>query len=411
MEALNLKKVAIKKLQDDTFTIKMISIIIAIALWFYVNSIINPIKKKEVILPIKYNTTTLSKGLIMTQTSEKDVRIILNGMQEDLTKVDEKNINAYVDFSNIHETGEVKLPIKISNLPQRINIEGIYPKQVTVTIDNIVVIQKNVDIEFKGKPKKGYMVNDYQGEPNVISIKGAESDIKKINKCIVSLDMALNDKSFRASVPVKVLDQDRKDITQLFELSQNSIDVYVDILKTKQVPLVVKFKGQFPQDRQILKMEMDPSTVNIAGKSEAVDAISEIVVGTIDTRLLNDVSKFQFGFTPPKDIKVLDKVENVQITVYTEKVYEKLITLPVNLRGVSNDWETLISPNVVEINVKGTKDKIDKAENQIKVFADINNPQEGTFTVQVTVQKDLDVEITKLSPQYIDVILKKKNAQ
>lgn len=399
-----MKKIAIKKPKDDNFWLKVVSILIAIVLWFYVNSIINPIKKREIIIPIRYNIATLSKGLVMTEADAKEVRIVISGTQDELSKVDEKNIQATVDFSDIRQTGDVKLPIAIQNPYHRINIESVYPKNVTVSIDNLVTIQKDVSVEINGNPKKGYIINNYQEEPNVISIKGAESDIKEISKCVAQLNLSLNDRSFKASVPVKVIDSRGKDITSLFDLSQKSIDVYVEILKTKQVPLSVKFKGSLPPSKVISKIILKPSTINIAGKEEDINSINEIVVGTIDTKMLENKSTFQFDFSLPKNIKSLDNVKQVTITIYTDSVVEKSINIPVEVRGLSPGLVAKLSPDKVKVELKyyqSAQNSIDF--NSLKAYVDVSNLTKGSYDLQVLVEKPLNIEDFDVFPTYIRV--------
>jgi len=405
-----LKKIELKKPKDDTFWLKVLSVFIAIILWFYINSIINPIKKKEIIVPMRYNISTLSKGLVMTESDTKEVRIVVSGTQDELSKVDEKNIQAVVDFTNVRQTGEMKLPININNPYHRINIESIYPKNVVVNIDNLVTIQKDVTVEINGNPKKGYIINGYQEEPNVISIKGAESDIKEISKCIAQLNLSLNDRSFKASVPVKILDSNGKDITSLFELSQKSIDVYVDILKTKQVPLTVKFKNQLPPNKVISKIVLKPSTINVAGKEEDINSLNEIVVGTIDTRVLENISTFQFDFNVPKNIKALDNVKQVVITIYTDSIVQKSITVPVEVRGLSNQYLAQLNPDKVTLKIKYSQSNQSSIDfSSFKAYVDVSNLTQGNYSLPLVLENPNNIEDVEVSPSYIKVTITEKN--
>jgi len=410
VEALKFKKITIKKPKDDNFWLRVVSVLIAVVLWFYINSILNPIKKREIIIPIRYNVVTLSKGLVMKEADAKEVRIVISGTQDELSKVDEKNIQAMVDFSEIRQTGSIKLPISIQNPYHRINIESVYPKNVTVVIDNLVTIQKDVSVEINGNPKKGYIINSYQEEPNVISIRGAESDIKEISKCVAQLNLSLNDRSFKASVPVKVIDSRGKDITSLFDLSQKSIDVYVEILKTKQVPLSVKFKGSLPPSKVISKIILKPSTINIAGKEEDINSINEIVVGTIDTKMLENKSTFQFDFSLPKNIKSLDNVKQVTITIYTDSVVEKPINIPIEVRGLSQGLIAKLSPDKVKVELKYYQSAQNSVDfNSLKAYVDVSNLTKGTYDLQVLVEKPANIEDFDVFPTYIRVEISENN--
>lgn len=405
-----MKKIELKKPKDDTFWLKVVSIFIAVVLWFYVNSIINPIKKKELIIPVRYNISTLSKGLVMTESDTKEVRIVVSGTQDELAKIDEKNIQAVVDFSNVRQTGEIRLPINVNNPYHRVNIESIYPKSTVVSIDNLVTIQKDVVVQITGSPKKGYIINGYQEEPNVISIKGAESDIKEIAKCVAQLNLSLNNRSFKASVPVKVLDSKGKDITSLFDLSQKSIDVYVEILKTKQVPLTVKFKGQLPPNKVISKIILKPSTINVAGKEEDINQLDEIIVGTIDTRMLENISTFQFDFNIPKNIKALDNVKQVIITIHTDSIVQKSITVPVEVRGLNPQYSVKLSPDKVTLKIKYYQSKQNSIDFSLfKPYVDISNLTQGSYSLPVMLEKPDNIENVEVSSSYIDVTITAKD--
>ncbi|WAM32029.1 CdaR family protein [Caldicellulosiruptor naganoensis] len=405
-----MKKINLKKTKDDTFWLRVLSVFIAIILWFYVNSIINPIKKKELIVPIRYNISTLPKGLVMKEPDAREVRIVVSGTQDELSKIDEKNIQAVVDFSEVRQTGEIRLPININNPYHRINIESVYPKNVMVNIDNLVTIQKDVTVEIDGNPKKGYIINGYQEEPNVISIKGAESDIKEISKCVAQLNLSLNDRPFKTSVPVKILDSRGKDITSLFDLSQKSIDVYVDILKTKQVPLTVKFKGKLEPNKVLSKIVLKPSTVNVAGKEEDINSLNEIVVGAIDTKMLQNVSTFQFDFNIPKNIKALDNVKRVVITIYTDSIVQKSITVPVEVRGLSSQYLVNLNPDKVMLKVKyyqSNQNSIDFSS--FKAYVDVSNLTQGDYNLPLVLEKPNNIEDVEVSSSYIKVTITEKS--
>lgn len=404
-----MNKAKLNKLKDDTFWLRVLSVLIAIILWFYVNSIINPIKKKEIIIPIKYNLSTLSKGLVMTDASVKELRIVLSGMQDELGKVDERNIQATVDFSNVRQTGEAKLPINVSNPYHRVNIESMYPKNVIVNIDNLVTIQKDIFVEINGTPKKGYMIDNYQEEPNVISIKGAESDIKQIGRCLAQVNLSLNDRSFKASIPVKILDTRGKDITSMFDLSQKSVDVFVEILKIKQVSLSVKFKGNLPSNRIISKIELNPSTINIAGKEDEINQINEIVVGTIDTKTLDRISTFQFDFNIPKGLKNLDNVKKVVITIYTDTIVEKNIKLPVGIKGLDSLYEAEIDPKEVEVKFKIPQSSSENFDlSNFSAYVDASNLNEGVYNLPVSIKKPANIDDIDINPAYIKLLVKPK---
>lgn len=172
----------------------------------------------------------------------------------------------------------------------------------------------------------------------------------------------------------------------------------------------MKFKNQLPPNKVISKIVLKPSTINVAGKEEDINSLNEIVVGTIDTRVLENISTFQFDFNVPKNIKALDNVKQVVITIYTDSIVQKSITVPVEVRGLSNQYLAQLNPDKVTLKIKYSQSNQSSIDfSSFKAYVDVSNLTQGNYSLPLVLENPNNIEDVEVSPSYIKVTITEKN--
>ena len=130
------------------WTAKLFALIIAIFLWSYVMSEVNPIRTtnyKNVNVTI-INIASLDKqGLVVMSPKSPTINVTVSGKKTDMDRFTPANIVAEVDLEGYSE-GETKLPIniKLQNTAANVKLENFEPKEILFKIDK--VISKEVKI-------------------------------------------------------------------------------------------------------------------------------------------------------------------------------------------------------------------------------------------------------------------------
>jgi len=123
----------------------IISVLIAIFSWLYVQITVNPIAQRTLSIPLTHMGVEdlETRGLGVQSLPVPSVDVTLHGRQRILNDIDPNSIVAYIDLSDIEEAGITDLPIDIKkDTPWYVKTDYQYPTSVTV---NIYVIDDDVN--------------------------------------------------------------------------------------------------------------------------------------------------------------------------------------------------------------------------------------------------------------------------
>ena len=178
-------KYNIKKVFDSIFqwlkhdwVTKLISLIFAIILWFFVSQSQSPIVEK--IFTSKLNYYGVSKNLII-ENRENYIDVYLKGPQNILNKMSLSDLNVFVDLSDVEKPGKYKMNIDIS-FPSGIKLAKISPNYIYLTIlgmNSKFFLVKPTYLE-KISNCENFKEYTIKLTPNLVKIGGIKKNIDKI---------------------------------------------------------------------------------------------------------------------------------------------------------------------------------------------------------------------------------------
>ena len=159
-------------------TIKIISVAIAIFLWFFVT--FKGQTETSLEIPLEFKNTPSEMEVL--RQSVKKINVYISARERIFREITKNEIRVIVDLSTA-KFGENSIPITKSSvkLPRGIDIIRIEPPVVKVYLDK--KIQKTVPIKLiiVGKPQKGFVVSSFDINPPSIIVKGAKKELDKIH--------------------------------------------------------------------------------------------------------------------------------------------------------------------------------------------------------------------------------------
>ena len=150
-------------------------------------------------------------------------------------------------------------------------------------------------------------------------------------------------------------------------LSQSTVEVIIPVVMVKDVPLTVNLTPGAGADRRNTVLSISPSYITLSGDAETLNALNQIVLGTIDLKSFALSTSQNFSIAIPNNTQNLTgtveatvtifvegletrrvQTTNIQTTNETEGYNYAIITqsLEVLLRGVANDLEEVEPVNV-----------------------------------------------------------------
>ncbi|URN41735.1 CdaR family protein [Peptoniphilus genitalis] len=286
---------------DRSLMLKVMSLIFAIILWSYVKGEANFLSTsnfKNIEVTYDGLSQLKEKNLIIISPKESTVDVKLQGYNSYMRNVTRDGIVAKVDVSKLTE-GEHSVPINVSYIDLGISVTNTTPRRIPFKIDKVLEEKAEANIVFLNKLEKGLTLGDLNKKVNVV-VKGPSTYVNKINKIDAYIDLSEITETTSIEAEIYAYDDAGKIIKEV-EISPATIKVDLPILKSKTVPIKLKFNENTSKNIVTSDFSIEPSSVTIRGNSDVIDSID-----FIETRPIN-LHNFKAGNDLVK-LKLPDKV-------------------------------------------------------------------------------------------------------
>jgi YbbR domain-containing protein len=156
--------------------LKVASLLLATALWFFVVSQGHSLI--EVDVPIGFKNIPSHLEIL---NGPKKASITVKGQERLLKKLRQEDIRISIDLSGV-EKGNRFFPLSADNvtLPNTLSMTDISPQTVKLRLEERVTKRVPVRTIIVGSPAQGFAIKKVEVTPGMIEIKGTESEIAKI---------------------------------------------------------------------------------------------------------------------------------------------------------------------------------------------------------------------------------------
>ncbi|MBQ4259433.1 MAG: hypothetical protein IJB84_04090 [Lachnospiraceae bacterium] len=358
----------------NNWGLKLISLGIAMSLWFLAMQIDDPQDKSTFSdVPVTFiNTSVLEEQNLAYEVVEgtDKVRVTVRAPKSIINKLREGDIVATADVSKMTEDNQVPISYTVQNMganKNEIRVDG------SIDMAKLHVEEKNtvwVPIEYKttGEVAEGYIVSAISTDQTNLEISGAKSLTEKVDyaEAVINVNGATRDVSANIGVVLYDKEGEVMDIPVLYE-NLNKVHIEVEILFTKEVPLEAAYIGK-PANGYVVSGEVvaDIPQIKIAGRPFALAGISKIVVPAeefdVTDRTSDLVKSVNIRDSLPNNVRFADNLFNgkVSFTVEIEPSVSKRMDISSDQIVVENlpaDFEARMvdSDKTYSIKVSGTK--------------------------------------------------------
>lgn len=273
-----------KKKIMNNLSLKILAFLSAVILWLIVVNINDPIDTNRY--------TGVQVELINTDAITDDGKTyeILDGTDTiDITVTAKKSVLKSISKDNIHATADmseltfmntVGINVSVDKLSNEIDTIKSDTVNLKLNIEDIAKKQLFITVTTSGDPADGYIIGDVTADQNVVRLSGPQSIIESIASAEAVADVSGMNSDIGTSAEIKLYDENGKQITSTsITKNINAVNVNVEILGTKTVPLTYEVMGT-PVNGYALTGEIasTPEEVTIAGSSSALNAISTLEI-------------------------------------------------------------------------------------------------------------------------------------
>ncbi|OLZ08673.1 hypothetical protein BFX06_00750 [Sulfobacillus thermosulfidooxidans] len=276
-------------LENDTI-LKIISLIVALFLWFQVTSTNAQVVADRPIgpVPLEYTPPTKSNLTVMSM-NPNTVTVQIKGPVQSINQVNPHAIAAFVDMQGLTHSGTYTLPVRVS-VPTGTSFVNVVPNKVTVVVDEMGTRHMNINLRPIGSPAPGYELQQLTSNTQTATLSGPTTDLNMVHEVVAEVPVGGRDASFQEQVILLPLNADDR-VVQHVQVSPAMISASATIKKRppeKVVGVVAKLSGHPASGYQITNIRVRPANVTITGSQSAINAVS--VVYTIPINVSGDTS-------------------------------------------------------------------------------------------------------------------------
>lgn len=395
-----------KKILDSKALYVVLSIVIAITMWFYVTSMdgnqrSNPINN----IPITFvgEEQLTSRGLMIAGDPPK-ASITVKATPAVLAKLTDSSVQLMVDVSTINKAGEYTLAYTVK-LPTNVSSSQVqYVRGETGNVTFTVAEYRQREIELRGKfvgtTAEGYLAGDQEDfvfTPAKITISGQAELVNQVAYAEVVVDGDNLSETVRGNYPYQFIGASGDVISNLdVECSAETVQTTFPILATAEVPLEVKLVEGGGVSLDQVKYTMSAETLTVGGTKTAVEALlteGSIELGTIDLGTVHDGDEIVFDVALTDELSNISGINQVTVTIDLDDSLKSKTVEATNITCISapDGWTGKPLTQMLKVEIRGSQELLDAVTgDNVRVVADLKdiNQAAGQYTVTANVYLD-----------------------
>ena len=160
-------------------SLKLISIFLAVILWYFVISE----KGGETALSIPLDFRNIPSSLIIIKNPVESISIRISGPVTLLRGLSPREVKAIIDLSNA-KLGVAEFVIQPEQItvPRGLRVTMVSPASIMLRFERL--IRKNLLVEaiLVGKPSEGFKITEVWVDPPAVEIVGAQNELRRLKK-------------------------------------------------------------------------------------------------------------------------------------------------------------------------------------------------------------------------------------
>jgi len=398
--------------KKNDLTLKIFAFSIALILWTYVMSEVNP-EQSENHKNISINFTNMDvlekQGLILMEPKDATVLVRVTGNKSDYVNFSRESIKAQVDLAGYSE-GQFKVPVKVF-LDQfsNISVEKVEPSEILFTFDKLINPEKTITIKTTGQLAENYVLGDIITKTQSVFVKGPRTWVNEISEVVAEIKLDGRKEDIHVSVPLKILNDKNEDVIGVSK-EPSVIDVTIPVYRKITLPIELKLTNQLPEGYEITEITIKPNQIALKGDNNIVN-LTSIQTKPVDINSLIGGATVEVELDLPRKVSLLNADEKILVSLNIEEAFTKTFEFNLSeteIRNLSNglilDEDSL--SQTIQVIVKGKKEIIESlTKEDIDLYLDFNLLNEGTHRVYIGYNLPTGVTIKEIAPQPIDIIL------
>ena len=390
----------------------IISLLCAIALWFYVVGQVDPkTEKKFGDVPIEFiNEDSLTdNGLAVSDIDFDTATVTLEGNRADLNRIDKDNIRVTADLRDLPK-GTNTVTLK-ATVPKEAELVSTAPETIDVVIEDRVTESKPVELKFKGEAEEGMEPGDFHISPDNIQVAGARSQVDKVEAVVATIDLSkINETGSEFNVKAVPVNKKGKRVRNV-TMSTRMVNVECKMLTTKEVDLNVETVGEVADDIQVDEIQI-PEKVVIRGEKGYLDEVDSIDAADVDISSVKETTELPIEVYLPYGVELADESEDISVKVVIKDLASQefeISSSSVSLNNIADGLSGTMEEKTLKVTVKAADSVLESlTAEDITLSADLSGLEAGTHSVKIKAECAKDVSSIEVMPDRGEITIREK---
>lgn len=314
----------------------VISILVAIAVWVYVDVEKAPDRTKTIRdIPVEFSgesTTLADKNLMLLSGYDTTVDLTIKGPKRELVKISKDNVRLVASTSSIDSVGVHTLrwdPIYPDGVQSSsLTVDWASKYKVTVTVGELYTKEVPVNCTVTGQVADGYFTGETVLDPITLVLRGQRDDLLNVAYAKLTVNISGATRSVIQTESVQLYDNDDNPVDNgNIRTNASLIQAKVPVLTTKEVSLAVELSGVPGVAGQSIKTTVTPTSVRLIGEADVLENINEIVLATLYIEDLDLWQQNSYVVTAPDGTWLANSNEVATVEITMEGIEETTVTV------------------------------------------------------------------------------------
>jgi YbbR domain-containing protein len=390
--------------------IKVCCAVAAFMLWLYIYNFENPVMDKIITVPVSIvNQDVLAQSdLAPVIENQAEIKITVRGS---VSEINDLSTDDFVLQADLGSTGVVKgtnkIPVTVEKKPANVKVTNTGSLFIEVNVEEMVEKSVPVKVVLEGEARNGYYVMQPELEVKEATVKGPSSLMSSVTYAVARCDISDYYKNTSVKETLKA-ESKSGTVYKYVTVEPSQLDMTLQVKKTKTVSVNVKTTGDLAASG-IKSILPDSSKITIAGDEAQLQAITAVDTENVSIANLKGAKTVDAKLVLPTGVVVVGNAGTVKLNItYADKA-EKTLTVPITVKNLQSGLSATLDQGTVSVTISGTGDAIGSVTaDSIQCYADLASiTAEGTQQVQVTLILPSGISKTSMTPEIVNVTIKK----
>lgn len=353
----------------------VLSLIIAFLTWLFVAQSSKDIKGRtiqNVSVDMQNVDESIGKlGLTTISVEQAKVSVYVEGVLYNVGNLKAEDIVIYPDISKITTAGiysvELRADIRDKTTNENVSVISMSPQTLQMKFDSLETKTLTIRNALSNISAPGdYLIGNVSLNPSVVNITGPEADISKVYECVAEKRVSGElTSTYSETISLKFLDKERNELDiKYITPDVTETRVTIPVYKKKTVPVFLNYLNvpdSFPA--HLLKFNISPAEIEVAGPEEQIDQYMGIALGYIDIKSLSLNTSKSFAVKLPSGFTNTKNIQNVLVTFNSEGMIKKSFDIPnenIHAENVPFNYEvTATGDKISQVEIIGPKDIVE----------------------------------------------------